>query len=806
MRTWGGITAFLIGSSVAVFAPPLALSAQTTGESMQLSVNPSTAGPTSEYDPNADEALFLLVSINGREIDLIAEFALSQETNRMSAQRSDLEDIGINAPSKLDRTVFLDQIPGLAYVYDADAQTILLTAQDASLIPIEISAAPRVNLPETQTGFGVALNYRVTANLGDNIFGDGFQPSEAFASLDLRAYAPIGVLTTTGSVGTSLNGRGRTATKRFDTYFTVASPSRMTTLTVGDFTTDGLAWTRPLRLGGLQIRRDFSLRDDVVTNPLLSYSGTAAVPSSFDVYVDNVRAYSGAIAPGPFNLSDVPMITSNGEAVFVLRDAGGNEQVTTVPFFATQNLLPKGTFDYSFEVGRAREAYGERNFAYGDATAAAVSLRYGLSDQLAVEGHAETLNDLKMGGLGLAMNVSNRAEVTLAAGHSRWGSASGSFVFGTLRTEIADVGIRFSTRRTFGDYHDLSSVTALGVPAADAGIFRNDAIKAMDALSVTFPLFAGDDTLGLSLINSERIDQRNTILSAAYSRRLPWRSASLRANAFKDFAGDGGYGISVGLSMPLGATNFASAGLKRDRNGDFGAVASLSRSAARQPGSHGYRINLSNQSTTLGATYQSRYGRADLALRDSKRGASARATFDGALVVAGGGLFFGNRVQDGFAVVDVGVPNIPVKLNNSEVAHTGIFGKALVSDLRSYRLNRISIDPLDLPLDANLAATAQDVVPARRSGVTVNFGGTADNAALAVLRDPTGAFLKPGATVRLRGSATEFIVGYDGEVWIEGLRARNEITVTTSAGQCSAEFAYAEIPGEQVYIDGVECR
>jgi outer membrane usher protein len=803
MRTWGRITAFLIAFCAAALVSPFVLRAQTVGDTMKLAVDASSRDPASEYDPDADEALFLLVSINGRETGLVTEFALSQQTNRMSARRSDLEDIGIAAPRNLGRTVFLDQIPGLAYVYAAETQTLSITARDAVLIPLEISATPLANLPETQTGLGVVLNYRVTANLGDNIFSDGFRPAEAFASLDLRAYTPIGVLTATGAARTSLNGRGRTTLSRYDTYFTVSSPRRMTTLTIGDFTTRGLAWTRPVRLGGVQIRRDFSLRDDVVTNPLLSYSGTAAVPSSIDVYVDNVRAYSGAIAPGPFNLSDVPMITSGGEAVFVLRDAGGNEEVTTVPFFATQNLLAQGVFDYSFELGRPREAYGVSNFAYGDATAAALSLRYGISDRLTVEAHGETMNDLKMAGLGFAMNLSNRAEVTLAAGQSRKGAESGNFVFGTLRTEIAGIGIRFSTRRTFGAYHDLASVTTLGVPGA--GIFPNDALKARDALSLTFPLF-DDDNMSISLINSERKYRKNTILSVSYSRQLPWRSASLRANAFKDFAGDGGYGVSVGLSMPFGAASFASAGLKRDRNGDIGAVTSLSRSADRKPGSHGYRINVSRQTASLGVTYQSRYGRADLNLRDTGRGTSARATFDGALVVAGGGIFAGNRVQDAFAVVDVGVPDVPVKLNNREVARTGFFGKALVSDLQSYRRNRISIDPLTLPLDVNLAATAQDVVPARRSGVTVNFASIADSAALVVLRDQAGAFLKPGATIRLRGSGAEFTMGYDGEVWIEGLGAQNEITATTSAGQCAAEFAYVEIRGEQVYIDGVECR
>jgi outer membrane usher protein len=98
------------------------------------------------------------------------------------------------------------------------------------------------------------------------------------------------------------------------------------------------------------------------------------------------------------------------------------------------------------------------------------------------------------------------------------------------------------------------------------------------------------------------------------------------------------------------------------------------------------------------------------------------------------------------------------------------------------------------------------VVPARRSGVSVDFGGQVKASALVVLRDAVGAFLKLGADVRLHGSQTSFFVGYDGEVWLDGLGARNRITVQLDDGECRADFAYTAQSGTQVYIDEVECR
>jgi len=796
------IHAVAFGLFLAVRGYPADVQAQT-------SVDPvPPSDQAASYNPDNDEALFLLVLINGRDIGLIGEFAMSLDTQRMTARRDALDGIGIAAPSALGQTVHLDQIPGLSFVYDAPSQTIRITAQGLARSPVELSAVPKHDLPDTQTGFGVVLNYRVTANLGDNIFDDGFQAEDVFASLDLRAFTPLGVLSTTGTISARMNDAGSADLRRLDTFFTVSNPGQMLTLTAGDFTTTGPSWARPVRLGGVQIRRDFSLREDVVTSPLLSFSGSPAVPSSIDVYVDNIRAYSGAVDAGPFNLTNVPMITNAGEATFVLRDAGGNETTTVVPFFATQNLLAKGMLDFSIEAGRPRLSHGEGQPSYGQDTAAAVSLRYGLSSGLTVEGHAEYLNDLKMAGIGVHAVVLNRAEVTLAGGKSVDGPATGSFLFGALRTEVGGIGIRFSTRRNFSDYRDLATAPSLrGSESGSlpASVPLAGSVTAMDALALNFPILADGGRFGLSLINSVRTERRNTILSASYTRALSG-AGSYHINAFKDVSGDGGIGLAVGLSIPLDGARHASARVQRDRNGRSDLVASLSKSADRKPGSYGYRADLSQQNGLLGATYQTGYGRADAVLRNSVQGTSASATFDGAFALAGGGLFATNRVHDGFAVVDVGSPDVAVSLNNREVARTGPFGKAFVPDLRSYRRNRISINPLELPLDANIAATAMNVVTARRSGATLDFDGKPDAAALVVIRTTAATFLPPGSEVRLRGSSEVFVVGYDGEVWITGLSPRNQITAQTTQGDCSAAFAYVKRPEEQVYIDGVTCR
>jgi len=778
---------------------------------------------TAEYLSNAEflgadglmdqVTLFLAVQINGRDTGFIGQFTLHREGRRMSASRAELHDIGLIPPAGASREVYLDQIPGLSYRYDEFRQDIHISAPVAAVRPLEISGARGSRPVAPQPGYGAVLNYRVTANLGNDLFGDGINVLGAFANLEARVYSPFGVLTTTGAASASSLDFGDAKVTRYDTHFTYSSPTRMLTFTAGDFVASTLPWGRPIRLGGVQFRRDFALRSDIITTPRLSYTGVAAVPSTIDVFVDNVRAWSGKAEPGPFKLTDVPFVTSSGEAVIVIRDEAGNEQISRVPFFAGRDVLKAGTFDFSLDVGRPRGGFGSAQSDYGEETVGMASLRYGITDTLTVQAHAEHGMGVSALSLGLTSILFNAAEATLAVGQSTFGEQSGSIVYGTVRSQIGGVGIKLSSQRSTAEYADLAYATGiarLSEEALPADFARMRPAQAQDALTLNFDSLLKAGSFGLSYIHSERSDQKNSYVSASYSQRLPVGRGSLRVSGFTDLD-EGDYGFSVGLSMTLGEQTYSSAGVSRSRTGNYSSYASLSRPVGRELGSHGYRLNLNSwhdqPTAEISGAYRTRYGLAELRLRSGQSGnVAASASFDGALVVAGGAILPGNYVRDGFAVVKVGVPDVPVYLHSREVARTGVFGAALVADLQSYRNNRVSINPEDLPLDAGVTATAMTVVPARKSGVTVNFGSGVAATALVTVFGADGKALPVGTPVRLLGRRDAFVVGYDGELWLEGLSRQNTLTAALDTGSCSAEFAYAPVPDELTLIEGLVCR
>jgi len=49
---------------------------------------------------------------------------------------------------------------------------------------------------------------------------------------------------------------------------------------------------------------EFNIRSDLVTMPLPSVSGSAAMPSSMDVYINNLHRDSSELPAGPYRITD----------------------------------------------------------------------------------------------------------------------------------------------------------------------------------------------------------------------------------------------------------------------------------------------------------------------------------------------------------------------------------------------------------------------------------------------------------------------------------------------------------------------
>jgi outer membrane usher protein len=741
-----------------------------------------------------DDARLFEVFINGRTTNLQADFV--QHGKRLTATVDDLKSLGLRTDGLhpgADGQVSLDQIPGLTYEIDERHQILRLTLADSRLVGTDVGekpvpAAPAMVRPE----LGALLNYQSTVT---EVSGR----AQTSTSFDSRLSTDWGVASSTWLVQTGLPLK---AVTRLDTAFTHMEVDSMRRWQVGDVITGGLSWTRPVRLGGVQVSSDFRTRPDLVTYPVPLVAGRTDVPSTVDVFVNSVRQLSQNVDSGPFQLRQPPVMTGASDVAVVVQDVTGQQHVQNLSFYITPSLLSPGLASYSMEGGMIRENYALPGDRYVGA-AVSGTVRYGVTRWLTAEAHAEGTNSVAMGGVGLAVNVFNlgTGSAAIAASNPAPSSVTGSRRTRTPGGQVT-VGLERSGRwltigasTTLGTkgFQDVAATAQnpvptmtlqanLGLALGDFGAIRT-ALIATRSKGVLLPQF------GLSS-EVEASPGHATILSVSYTRPIT-PTLQFALNGYHDFSAHGTSGITFGLSMPLGQRSAASLQGGLNGNEPFGSLDASQ--VAVSPGDFGWRAQLSRNPTMNEdgqVSYMTPFGTVAGEVDRTGSQTGLRAQAIGSLITTTDGPFAANRVGDSYAVVDTGgVPNVGVMQENRLVGHTDAHGLLLLPDLQGWQANRITLDPADLPGDVTGNKLEQVVHLASGAGGRVMFDLHRGQNAIVRLVDGAGKPLAPGGVGSLNGGDS-VPVGYDGELFLAGLKPNNVLRVRTLAGDCIARFPF----------------
>ncbi|PKA43776.1 fimbrial assembly protein [Rhizobium sullae] len=772
--------------------------------------NEPAATEIGETPADARDVL-LEVFINDASMKMIGTFR-QQPDGSLAAMADELRQVGIKPPAGAsdDELVELNDLDGLSYWVDEEAQRLYVTTTDDGRAArvIDVARKQKSEVPEAQSSYGGVLNYSLFAS-SNTLFEDNVNMFQGVSgSFDARFFSPYGTLSQSFLAGYSdgeLDG-----ITRLNTTWSYSDPKSLMTYRMGDFTTGGLSWTRPVYFGGIQAQRNFALRSDLVTEPLPAFEGTAAVPSTLEIYSQNVRTYSGDVPAGPFQVTNLPAFAGSGEARVILRDSLGRETTQTLPFYSSNLLLREGLLDFSAEAGVPRRNFGIESDDYDDRIMGVATARYGLTDWLTLESHFEGGEDLLNGGVGAAFPVGPWGVASVAVAGSTSDAGSGALFNASLELSNGDWSIYARMQRAFDNYDDIASVTAEPVSnsSGDFPVFSAGVPCALDQVTVSVPAPLDLSSLNFSYTRLEDAEgEKSQIAGLSYSQTF--KRATFYASAFADLEDNDSFAVFAGVSIPLGNNISANTGVESGPDG-YNVVADITKSEQQENGSIGWRARtsegkVSNREAAI--SYRAPFARFEGGVQQYDSDFRATAQMEGAVAIAGGDVFATNRIDDAFAVVDVGTPDVDVQQQNRPVGKTNSSGRIIVPNLKSYEPNTVSIDPKNLPVDADVPTTREVVVPADRSGVVVKFGvSDAPQAALVTIEDQNGTPLQAGLSGKLQGANDEFVIGYDGQTYIRGLGDRNSIDVTLSDGsRCHAEFSYKPEPGKQVVINDVKC-
>ena len=752
--------------------------------------------------------LYLEVVLNGQKTDIIAEFSQLAD-GRFASRRAELKELTIEPPGEgaPDDLIILDDIEAIRYKYDEELQRIDISVDAAALKHNSYRArGDGLDIKEVSTTTGAVINYGLYGSLQEDFLTQDDLIDGMSLSLEARVFGEFGVIETTGIIG-----MGDLETQRLDSYWTKSFLEHLITLQVGDLISGGLGWTRPLRMAGFQVRKNFGLRPDLITKPLPNVSGSAAVPSTVDVYVNNIRTYSKDVPSGPFTINELPIVSGAGVTRMVVRDASGRESITETPFYSDAELLRPGIWDYSAEVGFPRVDFGSGADSYEGSPVGSGSLRYGFSDTLTVEAHGEAGLGVVNGGGGVLTQLGLIGTIEAGGSISAYDGEFGGQVHLGFRGEYKDIHFNARSQRTFGDFTDVGAKAFKFDPGSSQNLsaLNLEPAKSIDFVNLGFPVGLAGGNFNLSYLHTERGNSEVVnVASLSYSQKIT-ADLSMHSTGFKDFSDGGNTGVYVGFSMSLGEQHSVALALNSD-DGGVGYSGTYSKTAQREPGNFGWRLHARDGDKAYLQGDVNYYGR-KVTLRGSvshsDSGLSGSYYADGAVALISDGVYFAPRIDDAFAIVDAGAPDVEVKLENRVVGRSGADGKLMVTGLRAYQKNKITIDPNHLPLNANIENIQVDAVPAFRSGMSVGFGINASpKVALVEFKNIDGAFVDAGYVVKLLSTGEEFVVGYEGQAYMQGLEASNDIEIELADGTCRGAFLFEAVADDQLLISGVVCK
>ena len=770
--------------------------------SAALTTTANDALTEAAFDPNADETLLLDVQVNGHPVGKIGEFILRQ--GRLMVRPEELRSLGFQTPE--DRgpapgpLLDMSDLPGLVYTLDLRNLVLHITAIDSRLIPTRLkpdAAVQEDSRRVVESGTGMTLNYDTVGTFAGGQNG-------ATGSFDLRAFSPRGIVSSEwlAYAGANSGSSGSDTAIRLDSAYTFGDVNTLRRYTAGDFINSGLAWTRPVHMEGFQIESDFSMRPDLITFPLPSVTGSASVPSTVSVLADGNLTVSSQVGAGPFQVPALPVISGAGTISMTVTNALGQQVTVNQPFYASSELLARGLHTFGVQSGLVRREWGAASYAYGKLAGATV-YRRGLTDRLTMEASAEATPGAQMAGLGAVVQIGTLGIVNFAgAATGGAGHPGAQFSLGAQRIgRIFSLGGQAIVANS--NYRDIASMNGDGIPRKQLSGYTSLSTHHFGAIGAA-NADLDQDAAPVAIQGNVTPAEHSHVVSGNYSFQV--HHIAIYASEFEDLASTGNSsGMQFGVTIPFGRRSSVEISATSDGSGQV----QVQKSAALV-GQWGYDAYISSGNSNhqfAEMQYKSPVGLFTAGIDESAGLTTLRMESQGAFSWVDGGIFPSNTIYDSFAIVDTNpIGHVEVLQENRDVGKTNSAGRLLVPDMRSFDTNHIAIVPTDVPPDVSLKNAAQIVRPRDLSGVVVRFPLQESHGALLRLVDQTGLPLPLGTSATLKATGVTVPVGYDGDAYVEGLSAHNELAVELPDGRrCTVHFDYKPIAREIPSIGPLSC-
>jgi outer membrane usher protein len=729
--------------------------------------------PRAEYQER-----LLLIDINRQQLEetvLVLEdragtlYLWSQDLQRWRLRSP---DAGAAIEYHGEKYFPLSAISEVAHVYDPQALTLEIEARPEAFAKSRLTTRYDTLPPPVRPSPGGFINYDLFVSRST----DSMQRSGLFELGYFNRYG-----SGTSNLLADRLGSSSHAT-RLDTTWSVDNPEKLRTLHLGDAINAPGAWGRSVRFGGIQFGTNFGTQPGFVTFPSQSIAGQAVLPSTVDVFINNALVSHQSVPPGPFSISNLPVVSGAGEVQLVMRDLLGREQVITRPFYASQTLLREGLKNYSYEFGFVRDNFGIASNNYGSWLASS-TYRLGMSKNFTGEVHAEAMQSQTTAGFGgdYLMPHVGTLSTYLAGSHGTLGN--GSLAIIGIERQSQPWGLGMRTQWASSRFAQVGQAQPLASPVHSSSLNLSYAAGSSGSVSVAY----------IGQHNRYQADTR--IVTLSYSVSLG-EIGSFSLSALRNLTGDVNTMIFALLSIPLSPSTNWSVSSQSMRGGSAANRDDLTttlQSNLPMGKGYGYRLQArSNKAMEESVSLQNNVGTYTVDAAQSQGSSTTRLSISGGIAILGGDAFFSRRIDQSFAVARIpDYPNVRILADNQPAGRTDAQGNALIPRLRAYDINLISIDQRDVPMDATIGAVKVEAVPYFRSGIDVKFPIKPSHGATLTILLEGGEPLPVGATVQISEKDETYMVGYAGEVYVVGLAPTTRLRATWRGQSCEFDVKFA---------------
>lgn len=590
--------------------------------------------------------------------------------------------------------------------------------------------------------------------------------------------------------------------KSITNYVETAINSLKGELTVGDSSTSGDVFDSIL-IRGIQLSSDDDMLPDQLSGFAPIIRGIAKSNAQVTVRENGYVIYQRSVPPGPFVINDLSSVSDGGKLDITVTEADGSETKNTLSYSSVPQLLRTGQIKYNLSAGRFITG---SNAHEDEPEIIQLALSRGMPLNTTLYGGSQLHENYKAYSLGMGIDMKSLGGVALDVTSSKARRndeiADGKMVRLTYRTDLpeTDTQIQLDNRYYIDNYLSFSDW------ATAENLFLDSRKKKEYSLSINQSII-DSHSFYLMLSRSEDMDN-----SVSRSWQLGWNgsfstvSFSL-AYSMNRNGGDAEWDKQLALTLSIPFTerfpraqpmvNYtATSGLKNDIsnqlgvNGKFGGNQNFNWNTQLS-----YAATQGEQSTksaSAGVDYQGNYGDMNVTYNaDQNRYVSWNAS--GSVVTHRHGVTFGR-----YSTGSLGLVSIPdaadVPLNNGMGLTTDPRGFALVTDLRPYHRNNLSIDTRNASKALDFASTSTQLVPTKDAVVVAQFTAISGRKAVVTIQHH-GDVLPFGTRTRIEGSDNVYYVGDKGQVYLNAVPDKGQLNFSWGENEtCSVPF---ELPADQ---------